>query len=50
MEVPRLAALGLFELHPSEEYGVDELIACGLSVSARSGAELALARGQGRSA
>ena len=31
MEVPRLAALGLFELHPGEEYGVDELIAGGLS-------------------
>ena len=31
MEVPRLAALGLFELHPGEEYGVDELIAAGLS-------------------
>jgi len=31
MEVPRLAALGLFELHPSEEYGVDDLIASGLS-------------------
>jgi Xaa-Pro aminopeptidase len=31
MEVPRLAALGLFELHPSEEYGLDELIASGLS-------------------
>ncbi len=31
MEVPRLAALGLFELHPSEEYGVDELIASGLT-------------------
>ena len=31
MEVPRLAALGLFELHPSEEYGADELIASGLS-------------------
>jgi Xaa-Pro aminopeptidase len=31
MEVPRLAALGLFELHPSEEYGVDELIASGMS-------------------
>jgi Xaa-Pro aminopeptidase len=30
MEVPRLAALGLFEVHPSEEYGVDELIASGL--------------------
>ena len=25
MEIPRLAALGLFKLHPSEEYGADEL-------------------------
>ncbi len=25
MEIPRLAELGLFELHPSEEFGVDEL-------------------------
>jgi Xaa-Pro aminopeptidase len=25
MEIPRLAELGLFELHPSEEYGADEL-------------------------
>jgi len=32
MEVPRLAALGLFELHPAEEYGIDELIAAGLSM------------------
>ena len=31
MEVPRLRALGLFELHPSEEFGLDELIASGLS-------------------
>ena len=31
MEVPRLAALNLFELHPSEEYGVDELLRSGLS-------------------
>ena len=31
MEVPRLAALGLHQLHPSEEFGVDELIASGLS-------------------
>ncbi len=31
MEIPRLAALGLFELHPGEEYGSDELIASGLS-------------------
>jgi Xaa-Pro aminopeptidase len=26
MELPRLAELGLFELHPSEEYGSDELM------------------------
>jgi Xaa-Pro aminopeptidase len=31
MEVPRLAALGLHEVHPSEEFGIDELIASGLS-------------------
>jgi Xaa-Pro aminopeptidase len=31
MEIPRLSALGLFELHPGEEYGSDELIASGLS-------------------
>jgi Xaa-Pro aminopeptidase len=31
MEIPRLAALGLFELHPAEEYGSDELIGSGLS-------------------
>ena len=31
MEIPRLAALGLFELHPGEEYGLDELIGSGLS-------------------
>jgi Xaa-Pro aminopeptidase len=31
MEIPRLAALGLFELHPAEEYGSDELIRSGLS-------------------
>src|SRR3978361_1362194 len=31
MEIPRLAALGLFELHPSEEFGSDELIASGSS-------------------
>ena len=31
MEIPRLAALGLFELHPSEEFGSDELIRSGLS-------------------
>jgi Xaa-Pro aminopeptidase len=31
MEIPRLAELGLFELHPSEEYGVDDLLRSGLS-------------------
>jgi Xaa-Pro aminopeptidase len=31
MEIPRLAELGLFELHPSEEYGSDELLRSGLS-------------------
>jgi Xaa-Pro aminopeptidase len=31
MEAQRLGALGLFELHLSEEYGVDELIASGLT-------------------
>jgi Xaa-Pro aminopeptidase len=31
MEIPRLAALGLFELHPSEEFGSDELIRSGLA-------------------
>jgi Xaa-Pro aminopeptidase len=33
MEIPRLAELGLFELHPSEEYGLDELVRSGLSYS-----------------
>ncbi len=31
MEIPRLAALGLHELHPAEEYGADDLIGAGLS-------------------
>src|SRR5260221_1330535 len=31
MEIPRLAELDLFELHPSEEYGSDDLIAAGSS-------------------
>jgi Xaa-Pro aminopeptidase len=31
MEIPRLAELGLFELHPTEEYGSDELVRSGLS-------------------
>jgi Xaa-Pro aminopeptidase len=31
MEIPRLAELGLFELHPSEEYGSDDLVRSGLS-------------------
>src|SRR5262245_35347976 len=33
MEIPRLAALGLFELHPTEEFGSDELVRSGLSYS-----------------
>jgi Xaa-Pro aminopeptidase len=31
MEIPRLAEFGLFELHGSEEFGIDELVASGLS-------------------
>src|SRR3954466_9148788 len=31
MEIPRLRELGLFELHPSEEYGSDELVRAGRS-------------------
>jgi Xaa-Pro aminopeptidase len=31
MEIPRLQELGLFDLHPGEEFGQDELIAQGLS-------------------
>src|SRR3954469_22631873 len=31
MEPPRLAELGLFEPHPSEEYGSDELVRSGLA-------------------
>src|SRR6478752_5377172 len=31
MEIPRLEELGLFELHPGEEFGSDDLIAQGLS-------------------
>jgi Xaa-Pro aminopeptidase len=30
MEIPRLAELGLFELHPPEEFGYDELLKSGL--------------------
>jgi alkylation response protein AidB-like acyl-CoA dehydrogenase len=33
MEIARLAELGLFELHPSEEYGSDDLIAAGAAIS-----------------
>src|SRR5438445_5921511 len=34
MEIPRLSALGLFELHPAEDYGLDELRGAGeLSLS-----------------
>src|SRR6266550_5419758 len=31
MEIPRLEELGMFELHPGEEYGLDDLIAQGFS-------------------
>jgi Xaa-Pro aminopeptidase len=31
MEIPRLAELGLHELHPGEEFGSDELVRSGLS-------------------
>lgn len=34
MEIPRLAELGLFELHPWEEFGIDELRASGLDIPA----------------
>src|ERR687888_966627 len=34
MEIPRLRELGLFELHPNEEFGLDDLIADGLSFDA----------------
>ena len=34
MEIPRLSELGMFELHPGEEYGLDELYASGLSYEA----------------
>jgi Xaa-Pro aminopeptidase len=30
MEIPRVEVLGRFEIHPTEEYGVDELVAQGL--------------------
>src|SRR4051794_17045008 len=33
MEIPRLRELGLFELHPTEEYGSDELVRSGRSYS-----------------
>jgi Xaa-Pro aminopeptidase len=33
MEIPRLSALGLYELHPHQEFGFDELVAEGLSTA-----------------
>jgi Xaa-Pro aminopeptidase len=33
MEIPRLSELGLFELHPPEEFGIDELRASGMKLS-----------------
>jgi Xaa-Pro aminopeptidase len=41
MEMPRLAELGLFELHAAEEYGVDELVGAGLT-SSQAGEEIAV--------
>jgi Xaa-Pro aminopeptidase len=35
MEIPRLAAFGLFELHPSEEVGFDDLVGSGLAVDGK---------------
>ena len=46
MEIPRLSALGLFELHPIEEFGFDDLIASGMSYS-RAEARDPAARGRG---
>src|SRR3954453_11933155 len=31
MEIPGLAALNLFDLHPAEEFGFDELIRAGMT-------------------
>src|SRR5438445_10735367 len=33
MEIPRLREAGSFELHPTEEYGSDELVGSGLSLA-----------------
>ena len=38
MEIPRLEELGMFELHPGEEYGSDDLIARGPARTPRCGA------------
>ena len=32
MEIPRLAELGRFELHPNEEFGFDDLVSQGLDL------------------
>ena len=50
MEIPRLAELGGFELHPLEEFGVDELLAAAASRPRSCADELVRARRHGRSA
>src|SRR5471030_2743399 len=42
MEIPRLAALGLFELHPAEEFGSDELMSAGGLSHSEIGKEVAV--------
>ena len=42
MEIPRLSELNLFELHPAEDYGLDELRGAGGLSHAEIGKEIAL--------